>query len=292
MTLQEKFELTLVIPAFNEEQSLKEYLPVLMKSCQNNHWKAIIVNDGSTDNTKSILRGHGSNAFVSIITHKVNRGYGGALKSGILAAETEFVITMDADGQHRVEDVSRLLDFIKTHNADMVVGKREYDGNHYRNIGKKAIRFFARMLMNVPVEDLNSGMKIYQAELLKKYLKHCPDGMAFSDIITLLFIYNRHLVLETPIELKNRKHGKSTINYRTAINTVYEILNIVLMFNPIKIFLPTGLVFIIAGIAWGIPIALADKGISVGASLSISVGILIIFFGLLAEQISQIRKNI
>jgi len=292
MTLREKFEITLVIPAFNEEQSLKEYLPVLMKSCQNNNWKAIIVNDGSTDNTKSILSGFVSNNFFSIINHKVNRGYGGALKSGILAAETEFVVTMDADGQHRVEDVSVLLDFLKTNNADMVVGKREYDRNHYRTIGKKAIRFFARMLMKVPVEDLNSGMKIYRTELVKKYLKHCPDGMAFSDIITLLFIYNRHLVLETPVELNKRKHGKSTISYRTAINTVYEILNIVLMFNPIKIFLPTGLVFILAGIAWGIPIALADKGISVGASLSMSVGILIIFFGLLAEQISQIRKNL
>lgn len=285
-------ELTIVMPSFNEEVSLTEIIQDLLNKCELNNWDLIIVNDGSTDQTYSILKKFEHSNRVKVISHKINKGYGGALKSGILGAETEFVITMDADGQHRVGDVSGLLDFIKTHNADMVVGKREYDGNHYRTIGKKAIRFFARMLMNVPVEDLNSGMKIYRTELVKKYLKHCPDGMAFSDIITLLFIYNRHLVLETPIELKNRKHGKSTINYRTAINTVYEILNIVLMFNPIKIFLPTGLVFIIAGIAWGIPIALADKGISVGASLSISVGILIIFFGLLAEQISQIRKNI
>jgi len=99
-------------------------------------------------------------------------------------------------------------------------------------------------------------------------------------------------VLETPIELNKRKHGKSTISYRTALNTFYEILNIILFFNPIRIFLPSGLFFILIGIAWGIPIALANKGVSVGASLSISVGILIIFFGLLAEQISQIRKQL
>jgi len=289
---QKEFELTLVIPAFNEEKSLPEVLTIFMNACKDNNWKAIIVNDGSTDNTKSILSEYGSYGFFSIINHKVNRGYGSALKSGIMAAETEFVITIDADGQHRVGDVSRLIDFIKTNNADMVVGKREYDRNHYRTIGKKAIRFFARMLMNVPVEDLNSGMKIYRTELVKKYLKHCPDGMAFSDIITLLFIYNRHLVLETPIELNKRKHGKSTISYRTALNTFYEILNIILFFNPIRIFLPSGLFFILIGIAWGIPIALANKGVSVGASLSISVGILIIFFGLLAEQISQIRKQL
>jgi hypothetical protein len=64
------------------------------------------------------------------------------------------------------------------------------------------------------------------------------------------------------------------------------------MFNPIRVFLPAGLVFILSGIAWGIPIALEGKGISVGASLTISIGIIIIFFGLLAEQISQIRKQL
>lgn len=292
MIKQNEFETTLVVPAFNEERSLQEYMPVLLKASENNHWKVIIVDDGSTDNTKSKLNEYGSYGCFSLITHKVNKGYGGALKSGIIAADTEYVITIDADGQHKIEDVSRLIDFIKTNNADMVVGKREFDGNLYRTLGKKLIRFFARRLMVVPVEDLNSGMKIYRTELVKKYLKHCPDGMAFSDIITLLFIYNRHLVLEIPIELNKRKHGSSTISYKTAITTVYEILNIVLMFNPIKIFLPAGIFFIIAGILWGIPIALANKGISVGASLSISVGIIIIFFGLLAEQISQIRKQI
>lgn len=291
MVNQNVFEITLVIPAFNEGQSLQEFLPHLIEKCLKNNWKLIIVNDGSGDNTASVLNQYSTHEVLTIISHKVNRGYGGALKSGILAADTEYIITIDADGQHRIEDVCKMIDFIKKYDADMVVGKRDFDRNLYRTIGKKAIRFFARMLMKIPVEDLNSGMKIYRTELVQEYVKYCPNSMAFSDIITLLFIYNRHLVLEIPIELNKRKHGESTISYRTAITTVYEILNIVLMFNPIKIFLPAGLIFILAGVAWGIPIALANKGISVGASLSISVGILIIFFGLLAEQISQIRKQ-
>ena len=287
-----QYETTIVIPAFNEEQSLRDYLPQLLKNVQNSGCKLIIVNDGSYDNTKNILDQHCRNEILTIITHKLNKGYGGALKSGILAADTKYIITIDADGQHKIKDVFRMIEFIKKSNADMVVGKRAFDKNIYRTVGKKAIRFFARRLMKIPVEDINSGMKIYRTELVQKFVKFCPDSMAFSDIITLLFIYNRHLVLEIPIELNERKHGKSTISYKTAITTVYEILNIVLMFNPIKIFLPSGLLFIFAGIAWGIPIALANRGVSVGASLSIGIGIIIIFFGLLAEQISQIRKQL
>lgn len=283
---------SVVIPSFNEGQSLKEFLPQILEAITGRGIKIILVNDGSTDHTSAVLKEIGDRSLLTVITHKLNRGYGAALKSGILAADTEYVITIDADGQHRIEDVFRLIDSIRSEDADMVVGKRDSSANLYRTAGKKAIRFFARLLMKIPVKDLNSGMKIYRTELVNRYLKFCPDGMAFSDIITLLFIFNRHLVLESPIRLNERKHGQSTINFRTALSTVYEILNIILMFNPIRVFLPAGLAFIFAGIAWGIPIALSGKGISVGASLSISVGILIIFSGLLAEQISQIRKQL
>jgi len=284
--------LTIVIPAYNEEQSLREYLPLLIEECKQYNWKLIIVNDGSKDNTLSVLEQYRSSEVLRIINHKLNKGYGGALKSGILASDTEFTITIDADGQHRFEDIHLMVDLIKEKDADMVVGKRKFDSNLYRTIGKLLIRFFAKRLMTIPIEDLNSGMKIYRTELAQRYVKNCPNGMAFSDIITLMFINSRHLVLETPIQINKRKFGESTINAKTAVTTVYEILNIVLMFNPIKIFLPAGLFFIVAGIAWGLPIALANKGISIGASLSISIGIIIIFFGLLAEQISQIRKQL
>jgi glycosyltransferase involved in cell wall biosynthesis len=284
--------LTLVVPAFNEEQSLREFLPLLLSECLINKWNLIIVDDGSQDGTLEILKQYNkANNFI-IIHHKLNKGYGGALKSGILASITEYVITIDADNQHNLEDVHKMLDLIKEKEADMVVGRRNDTYNIYRTIGKKLIRFIARQLMPITIEDINSGMKIYKTELAKQYLKHCPNGMPFSDIITLLFINNRHLVLEIPIQLNKRKFGISSVNTKTAFTTLYEILNIVLMFNPIKIFLPAGLLFITAGIIWEIPIAIAKKGISVGASLSISIGIIIIFFGLLAEQISQIRKQL
>ncbi len=101
-------DLTIVIPAYNEYQALTTFLPELIAYCRDNGCQLIIVNDGSKDQTLELLDRYRPEPFFLAINHKLNRGYGGALKSGIQAAQTELVITIDADGQHRLEDVTRL----------------------------------------------------------------------------------------------------------------------------------------------------------------------------------------
>jgi len=141
------------------------------------------------------------------------------------------------------------------------------------------------------VHDLNSGMKIYRTELAKSYIHLAPDTMSFSDIFTLIFINNRHLVLEEPIQILERKSGKSKIGIETAFQTVMEVINIVILFNPMKIFLPLSLLCLVATAAWGIPLLVMGRGLSIGSLLGIIVGILFFLLGLIAEQLSQIRKN-
>ena len=228
-----------------------------------------------------------------LIHHKLNKGYGAAIKSGLMSCDTECCITIDADGQHRLEDIERLYRCLISTDADMIVGSRKSarSASYSRRIGKTIIRFIARMLMPVPVKDINSGMKVYRTELAKKYLHLVPDNMSYSDVITLVFIHNRHLVLEEPITITPRLKGKSTIRVETAFQTVMEILNIVIMFNPAKIFLPLSAVFMITGLAVGLPILLAGHGLSIGSMLGISAGIIFFVLGLIAEQLSALRKN-
>ena len=126
----------------------------------------------------------------------------------------------------------------------------------------------------------------------KKYLSLCPDTMAYSDIIALVFVSQKHLVVETPIKVKPRIGGKSTITASTAIDTLKEIVNVVVLFNPMRIFFPLALLFVLAGVAWGLPIVLLGKGVSVGAMLGIVTGIIFFFLGLIAEQLSLVRKEI
>lgn len=287
-------KLTIVIPAYNESASLPKVIPDLLSTCEKEDWQIIIVNDGSTDDTKNLLIEWELNPRIRVIHHKVNKGYGGAIKTGIENTITEFCITYDADGQHHTESVKFLLQCMVDSNADLIVGARpqKYSSGKLRETGKWIIRKLAKILLPLNINDLNSGMKIYQTELAKKYLPLCPNSMAYSDIITLIFISQKHLVLEKPIQVNARIAGESTIGVSTAMQTIIEIINILMLFNPLKIFIPTALLFFAITTFWQIPIFLKGNGLSVGALLGYVFSFVIFLLGLIAEQLGLIRKLI
>jgi glycosyltransferase involved in cell wall biosynthesis len=286
-------DLSVIVPAYNEEDSLRVFLPELLEFCDLHGLKLIIVNDGSSDGTYQLMKKFDETERFKIYTHKVNRGYGGAIKTGIRNADTKYVITIDADGQHDLKDILALHSFIKETDADMVVGSRvgQKETSAYRGVGKWLIRSFAKFLLPIHIHDINSGMKIYDTTLAQRYLRLCPDHMAYSDIITMVFISQRHLVLEQNINIRPRTAGVSTINTLSAIETVMEILNIVILFNPIRIFFPIAIFCIVGSLVWAIPIVVQGRGVSTGAMLGITTGMLFFSLGLIAEQLSQLRKR-
>lgn len=286
--------LTIVIPCYNEAQSLPTVLPELVRFVNQQGYKLIIVNDGSKDNSLQILTHYlGDEPQCKVISHKLNKGYGGAIKSGVAAADTTFVVTIDADGQHYLDDIIKVYAYALEQNADMIVGSRkgQQEASALRGLGKNIVRTIAKLLMPINIYDINSGMKLYNTALAQKYLNICPDSMAYSDIIALAFISQRHLVLEQPIRIKKRIAGESTINVRTAYDTIMEIINIVVLFNPMRIFLPMALLFFFAGVGWNIQFVLFGKGVSVGGSLLIISGLIFFMLGLVTEQLSNIRKS-
>jgi glycosyltransferase involved in cell wall biosynthesis len=285
--------LTVVIPVYNEAENLPVFAPHAVEFCRAHGWELVFINDGSLDDTKKIINEFVSGSDVRIVHHKVNRGYGGALKTGIRNTTTQYLVTIDGDGQHDLEDVEKVFQFALDQDADMVVGRRDSNARSsaYRAMGKFLIRSFTKTLMPLPITDLNSGFKLYRTELAQKYMTVCPDTMAFSDVITLVFLSERNLVLEYPIHVSAREVGQSTITTFTAFETVIQVLNIVLMFNPLRVFLPLSILCILAGFAWGIPIVLLGRGVSVGAMLAIVTGLLFFVLGLLASQLSAIRME-
>ena len=284
--------LTIIVPVYNEQQVLPHVAPGLIDYCTSQCWQVIFVDDGSQDGSGEYLDSFMGSAGARVFHHKVNRGYGGAIKTGILNANTPYCVTFDADGQHNLQDVEMMFGYAMKNNADMVVGNRGGESNIYRALGKKLIRMFTRLLMPLPIKDLNSGLKLYRTDLAKKYMKVCPNSMSFSDVITLVFIKQNNLVLEHPITVVPRKTGKSTINTYTAFETLLEILNIILMFNPLKVFLPISFFCISVGLIWGIIVLfLVGRGVSVGAMLAIVTGLIFFVLGLLANQISAMRME-
>ena len=284
-------ELTIVVPVYNEEAALPSFLEELLPFAREHAFAVVLVDDGSTDGTRQLLSAL-DEPGVTVLRHKLNRGYGGALKTGIASCQTRYVITLDADGQHRPADVVKLYETIQRTDADMVIGSRrgQKDASIGRAVAKRCIRGLARALMPIPVHDLNSGMKVSLTELAHKALELCPDTMAFSDTIALVFINNRRLVLEEPITIRDRQHGASTIGLRDGVATIRAIINMVMLFHPLNLFLPAAGILSFVGLAWTARCYIINRVVSTGAAVLLLSALLTLLLGLLAEQLSEIRR--
>jgi glycosyltransferase involved in cell wall biosynthesis len=289
-----KNSLTLVVPAYNEAENLPLVLPEMLKFCHQRQWQLILVDDGSTDATGSVLSNFAGHPDLLILRHKVNQGYGAALKTGIRRANTSYVVTLDADGQHKLDDLDLMWEVLHAQDADMVIGKRILNKSQgsYRRLGKWLIRKITGLILPLHIRDLNSGLKMYRTRPLLRYLDLCPSSMAFSDVITLVFLNQGQRVVEVPVQVMERAGGKSKINTFTAFTTMLEIVNIAMVLKPLRIILPTSVFCTAVGILWGIPFVLMGHGVSTGSLLAIVTGLILFIVGLLAEQLSLIRKEI
>ena len=286
--------LTIVVPCYNEEENIPAFFQGLLAFARERDFEVIAVNDGSRDGTRKILEElERTEPGLRVISHKRNRGYGAAIKTGLRAVETEFAITIDADGQHRLEDVEKCFAHIRELDADLVVGSRSNNASGgYRAFGKWLIRAFAGSLLELPVKDLNSGMKCYRMSEAAPYLDLCPDTMAFSDVILLLMVNDRKLVSETAIEVVPRLAGKSTIGTRTALVTIAEILNLAILLRPLTTFFRLGIIFVLCGLVWGIFVYVKSRLVTSSAVMFLMLGVLSFMLGLLGEQLSQIRRRL
>ena len=277
---------TLVIPAFNEEDAIGPALKAVVADMSDAVTEVIVVDDGSADRTAQICEGLG----VRVISHTANRGYGAALKTGIRAATTDYVITMDSDGQHRATDALALIKLGQTGSADLIVGKREtlLHSPLWRMPGKWLITRMAEYLLRKKIPDLNSGMRLIRRETALKYMHLCPQGFSFSTTITMAMEARGQLVEYHPISV-NPRVGSSTVNMRTGIDTIILILRLAALFNPLRIFLPMSVLLFLAGLFWSIPYALRGDGITVAGMLAMVTGLIVFAVGVLCDQISQMR---
>jgi glycosyltransferase involved in cell wall biosynthesis len=284
-------EITVIIPAYNEEKAIGETIEKLLPVAQKNSWKILIVNDGSTDATQKEIEKFSS---VKIVNHKVNRGYGASLKSGLSEATTELVAFYDADGQHNPQELEKLWN--AWNDQDMIVGQRS-KGSHFsisRAPGKWVLSKVANFLAGKKIPDLNSGLRIVKRETIKSYIQLFPDGFSFSTTSTIAFLGDRKQVDYIPIQTSKRI-GKSSVNQiKDGFNTMLLILRLIVLFNPLKVFIPASffliLISVIYEIFWGYVFSPHLKLLP-GALLTFLTGIIIFFFALIMDQISQIRRN-
>lgn len=278
---------SLIIPAFNESEVIADVLKELGRpfGCS----EIIVVDDGSTDQTAAIAADNGA----KVASHPYNRGYGAALKTGISLAKEEVVIIYDADGQHRPEDLEKIAKTADQY--DMVVGARGKDsqGDWLRTIGKKILYIFIRIFSGYKIPDLNSGLRSYKTEVIKKYLHLMPDGFSMSTTSTIAFLKMGQTIKYLPIKARARRGRKSSATIKDGLRIAMLILNLIVLFNPQRVFLPVSLLFFLLGLGYFIIYSLlVELDITSSMVLLIMVAVVIFFMGIICEHISAIRREL
>jgi glycosyltransferase involved in cell wall biosynthesis len=279
-------KVSIIVPAFNEGQSIEmvlENLEELGKDIE-----IIVVDDGSDDDTHS--RASGRKA--KVVRHPYNKGYGAALKTGIRHSTGDVVCFFDADNQHRVEDLGEMLGFVGEY--DSVIAMRT-SGSHIATIrkpGKKILSWVANYLSNHKIPDLNCGLRAFKREILERIMHILPDGFSFSTTTTIAMYKMGYTIKWVPVKTLPRV-GKSTVKQlKHGTETLMLITRLITLFDPLKVFLPLSVFLVCLGTIYQ-TILIFVKGFHIvgGAILTILAGILIFFFGILADQISALRRD-
>ena len=287
-------KLTVIIPCYNEEKGIRDTILTLLPTTQKHNWQIIVINDGSTDKTLEIIN---EISGIEVINHIQNKGYGASLKTGINASNTEYISFYDADGQHRPEDLEKLAK--KAEYSDMIVGARDKSSHKdwSRKPGKWVLGKFANFISGQKIPDLNSGLRVIRKSEIANYLHLFPEGFSFSTTSTIAFMNLGKKVEYLPIQTKKRV-GKSTVKQlKHGSSTLLLILRLMVLFNPLRVFLPTSFFLLFTGIfyqlGFGIYTYINEGKIEIfqGSILFIITGIIIFFFGLMTDQISEIRKH-
>ena len=276
-------KVSIVIPAKNESASLAAVLQDIESHVH--PFEVIVVNDGSTDATADIARGCGAR----VVSHPYSMGNGAAIKSGIRAARGDVVVFMDADGQHRPEDIPVLLAKLES-GYDMVVGSRNSKGQ--ASVGRLAANTLynrlASWMTGQTVEDLTSGFRAVKCELLGEFIHLLPNGFSYPTTLTMAFFRAGYAVSYEPITVVQRI-GKSHIQpLRDGLRFLLIIFKIGTLHSPLKLFAPISAVFFLLGLFYYMYTYIGDGRFTNMGVLLFTTALLVFLIGLVSEQITNL----
>jgi glycosyltransferase involved in cell wall biosynthesis len=275
---------SIVIPAFNEEQAISA---VVTKLLALGPWhEVLVVDDGSSDGTaRSALQ-----AGARVVRHPYNKGNGAAVKTGIREARGEVVVLMDGDGQHDPEDVPRLIASIGVH--DMVIGARQSrDQSATRALGNWVFAALASLLTGRAIPDLTSGFRAARRDRLLDVLPLLPNGFSYPTTSCLAFLKAGYNVAFEPVRVRPRLGTSKIRLLRDGVRFLLIILKIVTLYSPLKVFFPISAAAFALGAAYGgWNVALHGK-IPMGAALLIQLSVVVFLFGLISEQIASTQER-
>jgi glycosyltransferase involved in cell wall biosynthesis len=276
-------ETSVIIPAFEESASVSAVVEALRGAAS---WgEILVVDDGSTDDTAARATAAGA----QVVRHPYNKGNGASVKSGIRRASGEWILIIDADGQHQPADALRLVNALGLY--DLVVGARsaQTQATITRRIGNAVLSRVAGYLAGRHIPDLTSGFRAARREYLLEFLHLLPNGFSTPTTTTLSFLRAGYNVHFEPIEAR-RRTGKSKIRLaRDGASFFLILLKVITIFSPLKIFVPVSAASFLLGLLYGAWNVVQNDRIPNGAVLLLMFSVMVLLVGLVSEQISTLR---
>ena len=240
--------ITIGIPAFNEEKNIGKVIVTLKKITND----IIVCDDGSNDLTREIAEGLGA----KVISHTKNMGYGEAIKSIFNEAkkkEVDILVTFDADGQHRPEDIKSVTKPIIDQEAEVVIGSRflknETNMPKYRKIGVKVLTKVTNMSIKENLTDSQSGLRAYQKKVLQN-ISLTDSGMGISTEILIKSHQKEFRIVEVPIQIL---YGKDTSTHNPVSHGTSVLLSTIKytsIQHPLKFYGIPAVIFLLVGMSF------------------------------------------
>ena len=269
----------------NEELTIGEVVASLRSAAP---WREVLViDDGSSDATAARAEAAGAR----VIRHPYNKGNGASVKTGIRHATGEFVLIVDADGQHPPEDAVRIA--ARLGEYDLVIGARspETQATHARRGGNAVLNWLAGYLAGRPIPDLTSGFRGARREHLQEFIHMLPNGFSTPTTTTLAFIKAGYNVTFERVAAR-RRVGTSKIHFaRDGARFFLILLKVITIFSPLRIFVPISACTFILGALYGAYTAAVHGRIPNGAVILILFAVVVFLVGLVSEQVSALRVD-
>ena len=286
------------IPAFNEEKNIAVLIIQLKKIAD----KIIVCNDGSTDLTSKIAEELGA----TVVNHEKNLGYGAAIRSIFLKSKDlggDILVTFDADGQHRIEDINRVINPIINGESDLVIGSRFLDESakevpRYRKAGIKLITKITNATIKKQLTDSQSGFRAYSKKVLNE-LNPAELGMGISTEILIKASTKNFRISEVPIKIiyKGDTSTHNPISHGSSV--LFSTIKFTSIEHPLKfygipsmIFFAIGLFFIYFSVEYYTEIGRLNTNLTlVGAGTTLIAVVLFITCILLYSLVSVVREK-
>ena len=290
-------KITIGIPAYNEEKNIASIITKLKKITDS----IIVCDDGSSDMTSEISKNLGA----IVITHKKNMGYGVAINSIFQKAKElniDLLVTFDADGQHRVEDIEKVVEPIKNNTADLVIGSRFLDKKsnvpNYRKIGIKVITKITNVSIKKKLTDSQSGFRAYNKQVLSQ-ISPSDIGMGISTEILIKSSSKGLRIMEVPVTILYSgdtsthnpvSHGTSVLLSTIKFTSIEHPLKFYGI--PSVIFLIIGGIFTTLAIQYYIDVGRLNSNLTLIGGGTVLIGIIFLICAiLLYSLVSVVREK-